>query len=510
MKCCWEPGMDRSARGRAADEGLTRLALAAGSYYPARRRPSSILKTASDVNPKPHFDKTRKHEDLFKTEEQNMSERNKHYYSILNNNLPGKGDDDTLLKDIELYQFANNQEPYQESYQEVESRKRMLNAAKDHNVPVYIITSGDPDDQWVALNIMGYRHLIKGVYGIGSTNGLSKYECIEKIMKLEKKDCDDSKTLGYLYDDMDYNRINNEMCRSIVFEKVDSKDIIGNYRNNIFVENISRFIKEGRTDCTCMDHRTFDKLTEKIKKGEVEILFFDWDCTFQSHKGQFPFHKIYESQKQPNHPEYLKQITIIRKPKQMETLPVLDVPNVSDYTESDITGSEKNKGRIRIGKHNQPTFKKSLLPLMIAASVAGVGDSEHSNPPLSFDYPSDAPSSAQIVSDKFYERLNKQRPPKGYSGLSFDQQLNKHFGIVDDSSAGLDLSFDQQLRNLPISKPKSKPAPEPPTFDEIIKQFKQEQFKQEQQNKQKKLKQELNQKQTRRKKLTKKKSKKKN
>ena len=95
---------------------------------------------------------------------------------------------------------------------------------------------------------------------------------------------------------------------------------------------------------------------------------------------------------------------------------------------------------------------------------------------LSFDYPSDAPSAAQIVSDKFYERLNKQTPPEGYSGLSFDQQLNQHFGIVDDS--GLDLSLDQQLRNLPISKPKpkSKPAPELPTLDEIIKQFKQQQL----------------------------------
>ena len=260
----------------------------------------------------------------FQTTEMKMNERNRFNYRI-ENNYPDV-DDETLLRDIKLYQFANNQE----SHEDVLARERMLIAAKAHNVPVYIITNGGTDDQWAALTLMGYRDYISGVYGCGMAsrdsnptnrrNELNKYECIKEIMAKHGLNCYESSPLGYLFDDNEgENSRNKELCPSIQFKKVvKDESIIGQYGDNIFVNRISDNFdnlygeSKGKTDCTCMTVSEINNLTDKIKAGNVKILFFDWDCTFQSHEGQIPYDKI-EKLEPKDKPDFLRQINIIKE-----------------------------------------------------------------------------------------------------------------------------------------------------------------------------------------------------
>ena len=198
-----------------------------------------------------------------------------------------------------------------------------------HTMPVYIITNGGPEDQWAALTIMGYRDYITGVYGCGMSSRysdrteLNKYECIKEIMQKHGLDCQSSTPLGYLYDDNESeNSQKHQLCPSIRFRKVTKDEsIIGEYEDNVFVNRISSQLEKhnneqtGKTDCTCMINTDFDELTDEIKAGNVKIVF-DWDCTFQSHEGQLPYHLIANLQEEKGYgedapiPKFLKQVNI--------------------------------------------------------------------------------------------------------------------------------------------------------------------------------------------------------
>ena len=201
-------------------------------------------------------------------------------------------DDKSVYKNaIANYTFGNSSH----DNSRYTSFSNLLDVAKLNNIPVFILTSGSPDDAWATLTILDLEDSgIQGVYGCGNNSRkfgkFTKYKCIRHVLKKLTLPCD-GPVIGYLFDDNDYNRDIDNLCPSIQFEKIDGSSVKNNYDENIFNNDIID-ISPG-TDCLAMTSSHMNEIITQINSPEnpIKVLFFDWDCVIQTHHGPFPLSK---------------------------------------------------------------------------------------------------------------------------------------------------------------------------------------------------------------------------
>jgi len=174
---------------------------------------------------------------------------------------------------------------------------RVLHAANQMGTHVYILTNGlrrsgsrlkiGANDVWATITVLDLEDYIDAVYSCGSNFDVTKYDCIGHILDTKHKSRTGEK-VGYLFDDDNINGADSSKCKSIVFEHVSGNLISGHvYPGNSFYEEIASHCFG--FSCEGLSSDRMELLIGEIQSGQIQFLFFDWDCTLQTHNGPVPF-----------------------------------------------------------------------------------------------------------------------------------------------------------------------------------------------------------------------------
>jgi hypothetical protein len=191
----------------------------------------------------------------------------------------------------------------------------LLEACNTKNIPVYILTSGNKIGIIVTLQLMGLQGFFEDVLCVSrdtSVNpynklrpdyhdfhGKTKYEVIQQIMTEKGISCVGERR-GFFLDDVIDHSTDSDVCPSIEF-----KDVINpsgkppdfnltQIRENPFYElSVEKLgldpISEEEGDYNFTPFTIIGEINTEVTAGRVNILFLDFDKTFQMWSGAIPF-----------------------------------------------------------------------------------------------------------------------------------------------------------------------------------------------------------------------------
>ncbi len=198
--------------------------------------------------------------------------------------------DKSIVSDFRLYHFG--------SVEIMEKWLHLLNLSREQNIPVYILTSGDRPGIIRTLQLMELENLFIRVLSVNNKprdsphdglppDGVNKYEVIKKVMKQLGKECDKEEMEGLLIDDNASNSIGRDNCQSIKFENSTNRAGV-KIDNRGFAKEINSIVNPAHT-INQISTQLLDKIITLITDRKINILFIDFDQTFQIYEGSLPF-----------------------------------------------------------------------------------------------------------------------------------------------------------------------------------------------------------------------------
>lgn len=194
----------------------------------------------------------------------------------------------------------------------------LLNACRIHEVPVYILTSGNKVGIIRTLQLLGLdtyfvevlctnkdpvKIPVNPVNSVGHNfKGKHKYEVIQQIMAERGLNCKlQGPPIGYLMDDGAHNRDREPaLCPAIQFMNVlshkqtppdyDQEKLLANPFYQLNVNQLGLPAIDGpKAEFNFTPIANIAGVTGQVNAGQIQILFLDFDQTFQMWEGAVPF-----------------------------------------------------------------------------------------------------------------------------------------------------------------------------------------------------------------------------
>lgn len=238
----------------------------------------------------------------------------------------------------------------------VEPRLKLLETAKRHHIPIFIVTSGSAVDVVRSLELCNIDQYFTGVYlanqygrektkrskeisGImveHSYSHLSKYEIIQKIMEKFNYSCHDSVIKGYFVDDTKGWGRDQTLCPNIQFINVINEPHQPvQTQPGTLAHTLEYAMGESKSFTTRgISQEIFNYLEQQIKTGNCQILFFDWDECFQTLDGPYPFESMNPLTKQRTVSSWLSNERL--DSQEARNAGLRRVPIDDDYQDSDL------------------------------------------------------------------------------------------------------------------------------------------------------------------------------
>lgn len=245
----------------------------------------------------------------------------------------------------------------------VAPRLKLLETARNHHIPIFIITSGSAVDIVRSLELCNIDQYFTGVYlanqygrektkrsqeisGImveHSYSYLSKYEIIKKIMEKFNYSCHDSDIKGYFVDDTKEWGEEQTLCPNIQFINVKNPP---HQKLQTQPGTLAHTIEYSMGDSKSFTTRgisleIFNYLEQQIKTGNCQILFFDWDECFQTLNGPYPFEEMNPQTKQRAVSSWLSNEGL--DSQEARNAGVRRIPIDDDYQDSDLHITQDNQ-----------------------------------------------------------------------------------------------------------------------------------------------------------------------
>jgi hypothetical protein len=193
--------------------------------------------------------------------------------------------------------------------------ERLLAACQAREVPVYILTSGNKVGIIRTLQLLGLDAAFVEVLCTNETHSVNppnssgrhdfqeqhKYQVIQQIMEERGLNCQSPPIVGYLMDDGAHNSdLDPALCPSIKFMNILShRQTPPDYNEAAMLDNkfYKLNVKKMRLPAINGDRAQFnftpiakiDEVTGQVNAGQIQILFVDFDQTFQIWEGAIPF-----------------------------------------------------------------------------------------------------------------------------------------------------------------------------------------------------------------------------